>query len=165
MVCLSARPLDARIQPVAHLVLVVAVELAAQKSGDVVRLHRVNGGPRQPLINRLQVALALEYDVGGELDLIQAPVVVEFERLHHRTVPVGEPIQFPMQHFDPELVGQFLSLLEVGDPAEGVVQHPVFDVALAHLPCQNTMAVTVELQPEGTPGRYPQRAKPPDPRQ
>jgi hypothetical protein len=47
----------------------------AQESGDVVRLYRANGGPRQ-FINSLQVALALEQNVGGELDLIQAPVIV-----------------------------------------------------------------------------------------
>src|ERR1039457_7572266 len=35
-------------------------------------------------------ALALKHDVGGELDLTQAPVVVELELLHHGTVAVGE---------------------------------------------------------------------------
>ena len=104
----------------------------------------------------MQVALPLEHDVGGELDLIQAPVVVESELLHHRTVAVGEPIQFPVQHLRPELVGQFLCLLEAGDPAEGVIQHPVFDVALAHRPRQNTVAVAIELQPERAPRRHAQ---------
>src|SRR5271165_5562257 len=35
----DASPLDARMEPVAHLVLVVAVELATQESGDVVRFN------------------------------------------------------------------------------------------------------------------------------
>jgi hypothetical protein len=69
---LDARSLNARIEPVTHLILVVAVQFPAQESGDVVRFHRVDGGPRQPLIDGLQVALALKHDVGGELDLIQA---------------------------------------------------------------------------------------------
>ena len=120
----------------------------------------MDGGPRQPLIDGLQVALALEHDVGGELDLIQAPMVVEFELLHYRTVAVGKPVQFSVQHFHPELVGQFLRLFEVGDPAEGVIQHPVFDVVFAHLARQNTVAIAVELQPEWTPRRHPQRAQP-----
>jgi hypothetical protein len=54
----DARPLNARVEPVAHLILVVAVQFPAQESGDVVRLDRVNGGPRQPLIDGLQIALA-----------------------------------------------------------------------------------------------------------
>ena len=41
----DARPFDARIEPVAHLVLVVAVELPAQEGGDVVRFYGVNRGP------------------------------------------------------------------------------------------------------------------------
>src|SRR5438128_106542 len=87
-------------------------------------------------------------------------MVVEFELLHYRTVAVGKPVQFSVQHFHPELVGQFLRLFEVGDPAEGVIQHPVFDVVFAHLARQNTVAIAVELQPEWTPRRHPQRAQP-----
>jgi hypothetical protein len=116
----------------------------------------VNCGPRQPLINSLQAALALEHDVGGELDLIQAPVIVQAELLYHRAVEVGELVQFPMQHLDPELVGQFLCLPEVGDPAEGVIHYPVFDVAFAHLPCQNAVTVAVKLKPEQAPCWHPQ---------
>ena len=98
----------------------------------------------------------VEHDVGGKLDLIQAPVVVEPELLHHRTVAVREFVQFPVQHLHPEVIGQFLRLVEVGNPAEGVIQYPEFDVAFAHLPRQNTMAVAVKLEPERTPRRHTQ---------
>ena len=153
---LDACPLDARIKPVAHLILVVAVEFAAQESGDVVRLYRVNGGARQPLINGLQVALMPEHDVGGKLDLIQAPVIIQPELLYHRAVEVGELVQFAVQHPDPELVGQFLCLPEVGNPAEGIIHYPVFDVVFAHLPRQNAVTVTVKLKPEWAPCWEPQ---------
>jgi hypothetical protein len=49
----------------------------------------VDGGPRQPLIDGLRVALALKHDVGGERDLIQALVVSGHEKTYFSgTAPV-----------------------------------------------------------------------------
>ena len=50
---LDARPLDARVEPVAHLVPIVAVQLSAQESGDVIRFYGVDGGSCQLLVNGL----------------------------------------------------------------------------------------------------------------
>ena len=50
---LDARPFDARVEPVAHLVLVVTVELATQEGGDVVRFDGMNRGAGEPVIDRV----------------------------------------------------------------------------------------------------------------
>lgn len=66
--------LDAGVEIVAHLVLVVSVELASEKGGNVVGFDGVSGGANQFLVKRGKVLLALEYDVGGVFGLHEAPM-------------------------------------------------------------------------------------------
>ena len=49
---------DANVEAVAHLALVVAVQLAAQKGHDVVGLHRVDGVAGEILIDGAEFRLA-----------------------------------------------------------------------------------------------------------
>jgi len=60
-----------------------------------------------------------------------------------------------MYHFHAEVVRPLLRSLQVGDPAEGMVQPPILHFALAQLPGQITVAIAADLEPEGTPGRHP----------
>src|SRR5712691_10756749 len=150
----------ARIEPVAHLVLVVAVQLAPQESGDVVRFHGVNGGAGEPVIDSLQVGLPGKYHIGGEFDLLQAPVVAQAELPDHRAVPLGELVQLAVDHLHREVVRQLLRPLKVGDPAEGVVQNSILDLALAQLPGQIAVAIAIHLEPERTPSRHAHVAQP-----
>jgi hypothetical protein len=67
------RVLDARVESFAYLVLVVAVQVSGPEKWRVVRFHRVDGGPRPPLLlafRSLASRSAAEHDVGDELDLI-----------------------------------------------------------------------------------------------
>jgi len=79
----------------------------------------------------LQVGLPGKHDIGGELDLVQAPVVAQIELPDHRTVAIGELVQLAMHHLHGEVVCQLLRPLKVGDPAKGVVQNSILDLALA----------------------------------
>ena len=90
------RALDAHVVAIAHFPLVVAAELLAQKSGDVVGLDRVNGGANQIPIYRLQIGLPAEHDVGGVLSLVQAPVIRFLDLLQDGTVSLGEFVQLAM---------------------------------------------------------------------
>ena len=51
----DARPFDARVKPVAQLVLVIAVELAPQKGSHVLWLDGMNGGARERIVDGLEV--------------------------------------------------------------------------------------------------------------
>ena len=99
---LDARPLDPGVEPVAHLILVVAVELPPQESGDVIRFHRVNGGSDEPVIDGLQVDLLGKHDIGGQLDWVQAPVIAQAELPDHRAISVSELVQLAVHHFHRE---------------------------------------------------------------
>src|SRR5262249_40670572 len=70
-VVLEARPLDAGVEVVAELFGVVGVELvlAPEERGDLLRLHRMDGGAYQGLVDGLEVYLPAEDDVGRVLDL------------------------------------------------------------------------------------------------
>ena len=65
-----------------------------------------------------------------------------------------------MHHFHREMVRQVLCPLKVGDPAKGVVQNSIFDLALAQLLGQIAVAVAINLEPERTPRRHPHLAQP-----
>jgi len=68
--------------------------------------------------------------------------------------------QLAMHYFHREVVRQFLCLSQVGDPAEGVVQDSIRDLALAQLSGQIAVAIAVDLEPEWTPSRHPHVAQP-----
>jgi hypothetical protein len=59
----------------------MAVKLATEEGGDVFGLDCNHGCARQRLVDRSQVHLVSEDDVGRVLDLHQAPVEVVRERL------------------------------------------------------------------------------------
>src|ERR1017187_5042799 len=69
------RSLDARIEPVAQRVLVVAVELAPKKGGHVLWFDGMNGGACESIVDGPEVRLAPKDDVGGILGLVDAPMI------------------------------------------------------------------------------------------
>ncbi len=48
---LDAGPLEARVEIVADLILVVLLKFLAEESGNVLRLHGVDGGTGQMVVN------------------------------------------------------------------------------------------------------------------
>ena len=91
---LDARAFDTDVIVVAHLALVIAIELAPQEGGHVVDLDRVDGGTADALIDGLEIVGGTEDDVGGVFGLHKAPVIQSFERDDgDRTTLVGVSIQ------------------------------------------------------------------------
>lgn len=144
-------PFDANVEPVAHLPLVERTQLAAQEGGDVIGLHGVDGGAGQMPVERLQVLAAAEEQIGGELDLIQAPVVAHLELPDHRAIAPSPLVQLAMQLLHRPVVSDLLSALEVLDLHEGVVEPGVDDLFSLQAAGQPVMPVEINLQPEGTP--------------
>ena len=102
------RAFDAHVVAVAHLVLVVAVQLLAQKRGDIIGFDGVNRRADQLPIETLQVRLAVEHDVGGILGRVQTPVILRLDLAEHRTVALGKLIQSSMQSLRLPVIGDLL---------------------------------------------------------
>jgi len=92
-----------------------------------------------------EIALTPEHDVGGVLDLHQAPVVAHAELSDDGAVALGKPIQRPVQRSDGKPVGDLLRRVEVVDLHERVVEQFVADAGFVELARQPVMAVEVEL--------------------
>ena len=157
----DAGALDPGAEVVAQLVFVVAVELAAEEGGYVFGLHGLDGHTRDRFVQGSEVPLAPEHDVRRVLGLHQAPVVARFEAecADDGAVALGKSIQSMVQRSDRERVGDQLCRLEVVELHECVVEQLVADASLVELSCQPAVAVEVELQPEGAPGRHSQVAE------
>src|ERR1017187_6374237 len=93
----DASPFDAYAIAVAHFILVVAVELLAQKRGDVIGLDRMDGGPDQVPVDGLQVRLPVKYDVRGVFGFAQTPVIGFLDLLENGTVPLSKFVQLAVQ--------------------------------------------------------------------
>jgi len=88
-VVLDPGTLDASVEVVAEFVGVVAGELTPEEGGDVVGLDRVDGRADQRLIQGAEVGLAMEDDVGGVLDLHEAPVIGSVQLFDYRAIEPG----------------------------------------------------------------------------
>ena len=84
--------LNAGVEVVAQVALVVGVQLPAQEGGDILRFDGVNGGADDLIVQDPQVGLSLENNVGGIFHLHGAPVIGEAVLLKDRAVFLGEAI-------------------------------------------------------------------------
>ena len=62
---LDAGAFNTGIKIVAQLVGIVAMQLAAQKGGDIFRLDGVDGRAGQMIVNAVEILLTFEHDIGG----------------------------------------------------------------------------------------------------
>src|ERR1051325_370855 len=124
----DAGALDAGVEVVADLAEVARVELLAQEGGDVLGADGVDGGADQVVVEGSQVLAALEDDVGGVLDLHDAPVVAGRELGGRRAELVREAVELAMQGQRLQPVGDLLRSREVVDVDERVVEELVADV-------------------------------------
>ena len=148
------RPFDADVEAIAHLTFVLRAELAAEECGDVVRPNGVNRRARQVFVDRLQIGLLAEDDIGGIFTLIHAPVVSSGEVPIDRATLPGEIVPPRMDALGLPGVGNVLRPRPVRDVREGVVGHAVVDTESAQLACQSVMTVPANLQAAGQPGRH-----------
>jgi len=158
-VVLQTGPFDPRMDVIAQLILVVPGELAAQKGSDVIRLDRVDGRTDQGLVERPQVLLTVEDEVGGVLDLHQAPVVGGGKASGDWAVLGREGVEGAVQALDGEGIGQRLRPHAVAEHAERIVQRLDRDARLPQLAPQPGVAVAVEMQAEWRPRWHPQIAQ------
>ena len=139
--------------------LVVGVELVAEEDGDLLGLDDMHGGAHDRLVQRLELRLLAEHDVGGVLDLHEAPMHAVAEVPEHRTETLRPMIEMAMQGRGIETVGKALGFQRIGERQEGVVGGVEADAGLRQLLCQPAVAVEVDLQAKRRPGRHPQVAQ------
>lgn len=66
------------IEAITHFAAIIAVQFLSQKRRDVRQFDRVNQDFHEVWIERLQVALPFEHQVGRILGLLNAPLIGEF---------------------------------------------------------------------------------------
>ena len=152
-------PFDPGMEVVAHLALEPRVERAAQKGRHITGLHRVDGGPDQIFVQRLEILSVSKHDIGGVFHLHQAPMVAAAEVTDHRAVDRVQLLQETMQRASLQPIGELLGPLEVFDVDEGVLYEGEADPSTAQPIGQVIVPVEVELKAKGRPGRYPQVAE------
>lgn len=159
-VVLDARALDAGVEVVANLPLVVGGQLASKESDDVLRLDSMDGSMGDGAVERLEFVLPPEDNIGGVLHLHQAPVISRGKMASDRAVLGRDLVQVPVQSPDIQGIGQGLGAGEVGNVDEGILQHGVSDAFFLELEGQFVMPVEIELQAERCPGGDPQVTQP-----
>ena len=154
-VMLDPGPLDALLESGAEFVFEVAVDvLAPEEARDVVGLDGVNRRADEGLVVRLQILARAEDDVGGVLDLHDAPVVAEAEFLDDGTAHPGVSVERLVQIARFQVVGKSLRSVEVGNRHESVVAHLVGDAGGVELASEDVVPVEVELEAKRAPGRH-----------
>jgi hypothetical protein len=157
---LDSRSENAGIEVVSHVALVVAVELSAQKGGDVLRFHGVDGGANEGFVDGMQVGLPFEDEFGGVFGLHDAPVVGKAELPEDGAIALGVEIEDTVKIFDPDVVGEFLGLGEIADGEEGIVLQNVGDRTPAQFEGKPRVAIEIELELKRAPGGNPKVAEP-----
>src|SRR5580704_4356726 len=139
------RSFNTDVETISHFALVLPVQLAAEECGDVIRLDCMDRGTRQILIDRLQIRLPAEHDVGGVFALVHAPVVSGGEVPIDRTTLAGQRVQPRMDAFGFPAAGDALGPVPVRYVREGIVGHSVIDTEPAQLSRQPVMTVEANL--------------------
>jgi len=113
--------LDSGVEVISHLSFIALVKLSSEEGGDVFRLYRVDGSASEVRIDRLEMLLLLEDDIGCILSLHDAPVVEELELLDDGTKLLGKLIELAMQKIDLEGIREVLGFGEIRDPRKDIV--------------------------------------------
>ena len=138
-------------ETVAYFAFELRAELAPEESGNVVRLQGMNRRARQIFIDRLQIRLFAEDDVGGVFALVHAPVVSGGEVPIDGAAAPGELVEPRVDSFCFPSVGDALRPLPVRNMAEPIVSHSIIDAQSAQLACQPVVSVEADLQPARQP--------------
>jgi hypothetical protein len=155
----DAGALDAGGEVVADLALIAGAELVAEEGGDMLGLDHVHGGAHDGLVEGLERRLFLKHDVGGVLDLQEAPMHAVAEMVQYWAETTRPLIEVAMQRGGIEAVGETLGLSRIGDVQKGVVGALEGDAGPRQLPRQPAMAIEIDLQAKRRPGRDPHVAQ------
>ena len=116
----NACTLNAGIEIVAHLYLVVAGEFSAQKRCYILRFNGMDGRVNDAVIQWLELSLVMKQDVGRIFDLHETPVVTVSEQPLNCAELLGPAVKSSVQLFGIKAIGQFLSFLKIIDSKEGI---------------------------------------------
>lgn len=83
---------DAAVEAIAAFALEIAVQLATEEGGNVIRLDSVCQGFQQGRIEGLQVLAAFEHQISGEFSLHDAPPIAHTQVVSNRAILLGEPV-------------------------------------------------------------------------
>jgi hypothetical protein len=149
---LDARAEPAFVEAITHLALVVAIQLAAEESGNICGFDHMSKGFQKMRVEGLQRLSVLEDQVGGVFRLHDAPMIVEAQICDYRATLPSQLIQAQVQDFDIELIGDFVGNCVISNVNKSIIHHFVSDATFFQLVRQPAVSVEVELQAEGTPG-------------
>jgi hypothetical protein len=155
-VVFNACSLDAGTEVITHLVFIIGVKIPPQEGGDIVGLDGMDGRSDQFAIDGRKIALSFENNVRGVFGLHNAPVIAVLKMADHRTVQTGILIQYPVNAFYMEVVGQFLRPVKVVDVDKAIVEHGRRNALVGQLSRQLVMAVEIELETKRRPGWHTQ---------
>ena len=111
----------AHVEAITHFSLVVAMQLAPQKGGDMRRFDGVNQGFQERRVKGLQRLLALEDQIGRKFSLHDCPAIGQVQGLDHRAVTLGQLIQLGLQDFGVEVSRQLIGCFKIGNVHQSVV--------------------------------------------
>ena len=131
----NACTLNAGIEIVADLSLVVAGEFTAQKSCYILRFNGMDSGVNDVVIQWQELSLAMKQDIGRIFDLHETPVVTVSKQPLNRAELFGPAVKPSVQLFGIKAIRQFLSSLKIIDSKEGVIGHLVSNAGLGQASC------------------------------
>ena len=158
-VMLNPCSLYAGVKVIAHFILITAMEASSQKGSDVVGLDGMYGRPDQFVIDWSKIALSLENNVRGVFGLQDAPMIAILKKTDDRTVHAGRSVEYPVNAFGVDVIGQCLRLVKVLDAHKTVVEHCRMDAFFAQLGRHLVVAVEIELKTKWRPGGYSEVTK------
>lgn len=113
--------LDTGVEIVAELPLGGGGEFTPEKARDLIGFHGVDGGAHDGLLQGLEVRLATEHNIGGELHLHETPVVAGAKVLEDGTEASGPAIESMVKGFEIEALCNSLGALGILNTDEGIV--------------------------------------------
>ncbi len=119
----------------------------------------MNRGANKSLIDWREVCSIAEHQVGGVLDLHQAPMIFGLHLIKDGAVSPSNLVESFMQTHDVEFVGQLLCAVEVIDVGEGVVEHREADALAIEARSEPVVSIEVELKAKRCPRGNTQVAK------
>ena len=114
--------------------------------------------PGQLFVERRQRGLGAEHQIGGILNLHQAPTIGLLEGIEHRAAQGRVPVKDAVKHAGRKAIGQLLRTVPIGDAQKGIVPKGETDAFGRKLARQPAMAVAVNLQAERRPKPAPAEA-------